>query len=79
MLPARADGLHQVRVDGFDHPGGHGTIHAEVGGRDFPTLPAASHDNFPDPLPQVAKVTRHGKYRHQFFMCGILSCRPGFR
>ena len=30
------DGLQQVRIDGLDHPGGHGAVHFEVGGGDLP-------------------------------------------
>ena len=60
------DGLHERRIEGFDHPGGHRAVDFQIGRRDGGAGFRIGDDDFADAFPQIRKIFRDGENGHDF-------------
>jgi len=57
-------GLHHVRVNRINHPGGHGTVHFKISGGDRSILLVIGYNHLTDPLAHIFQVIGNGENSH---------------
>ncbi len=58
--------LDQIGLQGFDHPGGHGAVHTQIGSGDRGAVPAVGNHNTAHTLAQISQIARDSQYGHDF-------------